>query len=137
MGRTRLRTRLVLSLIFTTALLSGASLLIVQNYLRRHARLEIYEQVPIVLETFQESARQWQKPRQQSVLMSADLPLIRALMTTKHAKTIQDASASTWQMTGGDLFVLADPQGRVMALHSPVTGVLTEISLARFRAVSQ
>jgi len=118
MGRTRLRTKLVLSLIFTTALLTGASLLIVQNYFRRHARLEIYEQIPNALEAFQQSTRQWQKPRQQSAWMSADLPLIRALMTTKHGKTIQDASANTWQMTGSDIFLLADAEGEVMALHS-------------------
>ena len=37
MARTRLRTKLVLSLIFTTAVLTGASLLIVQNNLRAHA----------------------------------------------------------------------------------------------------
>jgi len=117
MGKTRLRTKLVLSLIFTTALLTVASLLVAQEYFRRHAILEI----PHAIETFEQSERQWQKARQQSAAISADYPLIRALMTTKHAETIQNTSADTWRLGGSDrsdLFLLADAEGRIMALHS-------------------
>jgi signal transduction histidine kinase len=116
-GRTRLRTKLVLSLIFTTALLTAASLLIAQNYFRRHARLEI----PHAIETFQQSDAQWQKSRQEAARVYADQPLLRSLMTTTHAKTIQETSVDTWKLGGSDrsdLFLLADPQGRIMALHS-------------------
>ena len=49
MPRNRLRTKLVLSLIFTTAVLSGASLLTVQSYLRNHAKSEIHKQIPNAL----------------------------------------------------------------------------------------
>jgi len=125
MGRTRLRTKLVLSLIFTTALLSGASLLIVQNYLRRHAKLELDEQIPHAIKTLQQSAPQWQRPREQSAKMSADSISTRSLMTLTLTRAIQDASeaiqnnsADTFQMTGSQLFVLANAEGRVMALHS-------------------
>ena len=118
MGKTRLRTKLVLSLIFTTALLTGASLLIAQAYFQRHARLEI----PHALETFRRSEDQWQRARQQSAAVSADYSLLRSLMTSSHAETIQDASADIWNVfrasDQGDLFLLANPQGRIMALHS-------------------
>jgi signal transduction histidine kinase len=117
MGKTRLRTKLVLSLIFTTALLTGTSLLIAQNYFRRHARLEI----PHAVETFQQSERQWQKARQQAAAIYADYPLLRAVMTTKHARTIHESSEDTWKLFGSDrsdLFLLADPEGKIMALHS-------------------
>jgi len=43
-------------------------------------------------------------------------------MTSSHAETIQDASADIWNVfrasDQGDLFLLANPQGRIMALHS-------------------
>src|SRR5947209_612283 len=48
----------------------------------------------------------------------ADLPIVRALMTTRHAATIQDASAELWQTAGSDLLVLADRSGNVMAVQS-------------------
>jgi signal transduction histidine kinase len=120
MGKTRLRTKLVLSLIFTTALLTGASLLIAQNYFRKHARLEI----PHAIATFQQSDRQWQKAHQQSAAIYADYPVLRNLMSTNDPDTIQVSSVDTWQMFGSDrsdLFLLADQEGRIMALHS--TGV--------------
>ena len=58
MIRTRLRTKLVLSLILTTAVLTGASLLVVQSYLRKHAKNEISEQIPNSLDAFQQYMRQ-------------------------------------------------------------------------------
>jgi signal transduction histidine kinase len=119
----RLRTKLVLSLIFTTAVLTGASLLIVQNYLRKHAKREMNDQLISSLETFGQYAQQRQKMLSQSASVSADAPTIRALMTTKDELTIQDSAADFWKLTESDLFVLADPAGKVMALH-PSTGGL-------------
>ena len=117
MARFRLRSKLVLSLIFTTAVLTGASLLSVQNYLGRHAREEIREQLSSALGTYELYAQQRQKMLLQSAALSADLPIIRSLMTTNHAPTIQDSSADFWRLTESDLFLLADPAGKVMALH--------------------
>ncbi len=47
MANIRLRTKLLLSLIFTSTVLMGMVLLIVQNYLRNHARNEIHEALHI------------------------------------------------------------------------------------------
>jgi signal transduction histidine kinase len=141
MGGTRLRTKLVLSLIFTTALLSGTSLLIVQNYLRRHAKAEIYNQIPNAIKTFQRLAQHRQRPQEQSARIYADLPPIRALMTLPLERSIEEAletmqvdSARIFEMTGSNLFVLANTEGRVMALHSSTGDFdrrVAEASLAR------
>jgi hypothetical protein len=53
MVKTRLRTKLLLLLILTTAALTGTSLLIVQLYLDRHARQDISELINSSLVTFQ------------------------------------------------------------------------------------
>jgi signal transduction histidine kinase len=49
--------------------------------------------------------------------MLAEIPTLKALMTTRHAPTIQDGSTPFWKLAGSDLFLLADPGGKVMALH--------------------
>lgn len=118
MVRIRLRTKLVLSLIFTTAMLTLLSLLVVQNYLRDHARTQIREEITAALETFRQYATQRQDMLRQSTVVSADLPNIRAVMTTGDPATIQDTSGDIWRLTDIDLFLLTDETGELMALHS-------------------
>jgi signal transduction histidine kinase len=118
MVKIRLRTKFLFSLIFTTAALTGTSLLIVQSYAGKHARQDIYEQVENSLLTFQQFAQQRQRMLAQSAEVAASLPNVKALMTTQHQPTIQDASSDFSEMAGADLFLLADPTGKVMALHT-------------------
>ena len=118
MVRIRLRTRLVLSLIFTTAVLTGASLLIVQNYLGNHAKKEIIAEIPTSLGVFEEYAKHRYETLRRSSDLSADLPTIRALMTSTDEGTIQDNLGNFSKLTKCDLFILANPAGKVMALHS-------------------
>ena len=118
MGRTRLRTKLVLSLIFTTALLTGASLLVVQNHLRTNARNEIQKQIPNSFVTFDQYMVQRRELSLQSTKAAAALTSIQEVMTTRHEKTIEDALAEHWQNTDCDLMLLAAPDGRIMGLHA-------------------
>ena len=122
MATIRLRTKLLLSLVLTTAVLTGAVLLIVQHYLQNHARDEIREALHNSVVTFQQFELQRQRALAQTAALLADLPNLRALMTTEDAPTIQDASADLWHLTGSDLFVLAGRTGRVMAIHTSATG---------------
>ena len=48
----------------------------------------------------------------------ADLPILKALMTTEHAATIQDGSKELWSLEGADLLVLADRRGRIVAINT-------------------
>src|SRR5689334_6544035 len=118
MVKIRLRTKFLFSLVFTTAALTGTSLLIVQSYAGKHARQDIDEQVESSLLTFQQFAQQRQRMLAQSAEIAASLPNIKALMTTQHEATIQDGSRDFPEMAGADLFLLADPTGKTMALHT-------------------
>lgn len=122
MVRIRLRTKFLLSLIVTTALLTSVILVIVQNHIRHHARQEIYEALSSSVLIFQQFERQRERTLAQSAGLLADLPNLKALMTTHHEPTIQDASTDFWQLTGSDLFLLADRTGKVMALHTATAG---------------
>jgi signal transduction histidine kinase len=122
MANIRLRTKLLLSLIFTTAVLTGTVLLIVQNYLRNHERSEIHEALHNSVVTYQQFELQRRRELAQSAVLLADLPNLRALMTSQDAPTIQDASADLWRLAESDLFLLADRTGKVMALHTSAAG---------------
>ncbi|HXW15164.1 MAG TPA: hypothetical protein VEN79_11700, partial [Terriglobia bacterium] len=122
MANIRLRTKLLLSLIFTTTVLMGTVLLIVQTYLRNYARSEIHEALHNSVVTYQQFELQHRRELAQSAVLLADLPNLRALMTSEDAPTIQDASADLWRLTESDLFLLADRTGKVMALHTSAAG---------------
>jgi signal transduction histidine kinase len=118
MGRTRLRTKLLLSLIFTTALLTGTSLLAVQNHLRAKATDEIQQQIPNSFKTFEQIVRPRRELFDRSTAATAAQPTIQEMMTIDDAHSIQVASAEHWENEDCDLFVLADPVGRIMGFHA-------------------
>ena len=49
-----------------------------------------------------------------SVELLANLPNLRALMTTEDVATIQDESANIWQLSGSDLLILGNRTGKVV-----------------------
>ncbi|HEX5413014.1 MAG TPA: ATP-binding protein [Terriglobia bacterium] len=122
MVKIRLRTKFLVSLIFTTTALTFAALYIVRSYLRNHARQEIHQALSNSVITFQHFEQQRQATLAQSAGVIADLPSLRALMTTHHQPTIQDGSTGFWRLAGCDLFLLADRSGKVMALHTSTAG---------------
>jgi signal transduction histidine kinase len=58
--------------------------------------------------------------------LMANMPALKALMTTEDAATIQDGSAQLWRLAGSELFVLSDRNGKVVAVHSSVCTVRNE-----------
>src|SRR5579885_2269575 len=122
MMRIRLRTKLLLSLIFISALIASATVLIVRHEVQRRAREDTYEALHNSVLTFQNFQREREITLSRSAGMLADLPSLRALMTTQHAATIQDGSADLWRLAGSDLFVLADREGTIVALHTSTNG---------------
>ncbi|MBZ5514401.1 MAG: HAMP domain-containing histidine kinase [Acidobacteriia bacterium] len=122
MVRVRLRTKLLLSLILTSTALIFSSLFIVQHQLRERAREEIFESLRNSVVTFQSFQRARQNTLARSAALLANLPSLKALMTTEHEATIQDASADFWRLAGSDLFVLADRTGKIVALETAAGG---------------
>ena len=48
---------------------------------------------------------------------------LKALIATRDAPTIQDGSIPFWRLAGSDLFLLANPEGRVVALDVTEKGL--------------
>lgn len=113
-------------MLLTSAGLTAVSLLIVQrsveNQVRRNLRVDLANSV----ETF----RNFQKDREDSLARSADLmadlPVLKALMTSHHPPTIQDASTELFRLSGGDLFALVDTSNHIVGFHTHSPGITQE-----------
>jgi signal transduction histidine kinase len=110
---------LVVPMVLVIAGVIAASLLIVRSRLQRQIESDLAADLGRSMETFQsvESQRLTALKRENALL--ADLPSLKALMTTDDERTIDDASAEFWKVSGNDLFALANSSGHVVAVRSP------------------
>jgi signal transduction histidine kinase len=130
----RLRSKFLLATLLISAGLTTGSLLLVRRIVQGEARRQIAGDLRVSVLTFQDVQRQREGMLKRSAELLADLPTIRALMTTHDRRTIQDASAESWRLSGSDLFVLADPSGQIMTFHTETKDVslgIAERALAR------
>jgi signal transduction histidine kinase len=130
MPRLRLQTKFLLSMLLISAGLTCTSLLLVRRSVQKQVKKEIFSDLQNSVSTFQNFQRERELSLSRSAELLADLPTLRALMTTQHAVTIQDASAEQWRLAGSDIFVLADRTGRVVALHTASPGLNREMAQA-------
>jgi hypothetical protein len=114
----RLRTKFLLSLLVISAGLTTATLLIVSYSVQKRVRMDLRMDLRNSVNTYQAFERQKESKLSQSSLLVANLPNVRALMTTQDAATIQDASVEVWHQSGSDLLVLASREGEVFALQA-------------------
>ena len=102
--------------------LSWTTLFSVHRTVRAQVRKEIFADLRNSITIFQNFQRDRELTLAHSAGLLADLPILRALMTTGHGPTIQDGSRDVWRLAGSDLFVLADRSGKVVALNSKTPG---------------
>jgi len=118
----RLQTKFLLSMLLISAGLTCTSLLLVRHRVQEQIKQELFADLQNSVSTFQNFQHERQLTLGHSADLLADLPTLRAMMTTQHEATIQDASEAAWRLAGSDLFVLANPAGRVVALHTVSPG---------------
>jgi len=114
----RLRTKFLLSLLAISAGLTSATLLIVRYSVQERVREGIREDLRNSVNTYQNFDRQREDSLARSAALLANLPNVRALMTTKDAATIQDASADVWHQSGSDVLVLGGRSGEILGIQA-------------------
>jgi signal transduction histidine kinase len=129
----RLRTKFLLSMLLVSGSLTAAALLVVQDRVRRHVEEDLSAQLHSSAQTFQNFHQRQQALAQRMALLVADLPNLKAVMTTQDPATIQDASAGVSQVAGGSVFVLADRSGRIVGVHPEQGGLRRESAERLFR----
>ena len=115
----RLRTKLLLSLVSFTAVLTCATLLVV----RRSAQVQVQRQIEQDARNALLTIQAVQHQREMLLTRKADLLATLAYMRNGDATTIQDASQDAWQSDDCDLFALADRKGKIIALHTTISTV--------------
>ncbi|PYU35454.1 MAG: hypothetical protein DMG31_03950 [Acidobacteria bacterium] len=123
MSRLRLKTQLLISTLLIICALTGAMLLIVRHTVRAEIDDQVRDSVAASVRAFESVQNQREDQLSRTTAMLAELPTLKALMTTHHAPTIRDGSLPFWQLAGSDLFLLANPKGEMMALHAKKSGL--------------
>jgi signal transduction histidine kinase len=126
MSRLRLKTQLLISTLMIICALTGAMLLIVRHTVRAEIDDQVRDSVAASVRAFESVQNQREDQLSRATAMLAELPTLKALMTTNHAPTIRDGSLPLWQLAGSDVFVLANPKGEMMALHAGRGGLKSE-----------
>jgi signal transduction histidine kinase len=123
MARLRLQTQLLISTLLIICALTGAILLIVRQTVRSQIAEQVRDSTAASLREFESVQQQLQLQLSRTAALLAELPTLKALMTTQHAPTIQDGSIPFYKLAGSDLFLLADMRGKVMGLHVTRAGL--------------
>lgn len=122
MQRLRLRSQLLISTLLIICALTGTILLIVRHTVRSEIDKQVQDSTAASVRAFEGVQRERQLQLSRTAAMLAELPTLKALMTTLHAPTIQDGSLAFWKLAGSDLFLLSNPAGEVLGLHVTRTG---------------
>jgi signal transduction histidine kinase len=115
-------------MVLVTAGLTCTTLLLVRNTVQREVRREIFADLQNSVSTFKNFQQEREQTFSRSADLLADLPNLRALMTTQDPVTIQDGSESLWRLAGGDLFALASRTGEIVALHTNTPGFTRQMA---------
>lgn len=126
MGRVRLRTKFLIAMLLTSAGLTTVSLLIVQRTVENQVRRDLSNDLANSVETFRNAQKEREAVLARSAKLMADFPSLKALMTSRHPPTIQDASDEMFRLSGGDLFALLDPASQFVGFHTKAPGITRE-----------
>lgn len=105
-------------MVVVSATLTFATLMAVERTVQQQVRAGIERDLENSVSAFHsfQTQREWILERSAALL--ADLPTVRAMMTTHDPATIQDASRDLWHLAGSDMLMLADASGKVVALQA-------------------
>jgi len=118
----RLRSQLFVAALLIILGLTGSLLFFIRHTVDAEIQKQVKDGTDESVRAFESVQRERELQLSRTAAMLADLPTMKALMSTQHSPTIQDGSESFWKLAGSDLFVLAKPNRTVVALHMTKPG---------------
>jgi signal transduction histidine kinase len=109
---------LVLAMAVVTITVTGLSLLLIRHELRLEVSENLSQDLTHSVGAFEDMQAERMSALQRENSLLANLPTLKALMTSRDDLTIQDGAVEFWNLSGNDLFALADANGRVIANFS-------------------
>jgi len=118
----RLRSQLFIAALLIIFGLAGSILVFIRHTVNVEVERNIREGTNKSVLAFETVQRQRELQLSRIAAMLAELPTLKALMTTEHAPTIQDGSETFWKLAGSDLFALFKPDRELVGLHTTKPG---------------
>jgi signal transduction histidine kinase len=112
-------------LLITTGL-TTTSLFLVQRSIRSNVRQSIAVNLRNSVAAFQDFRHERETMLTSDVSLLAELPITRAIMSSGDPPSIEDAAPQVWQIAAGDLFVMVNRSGKVVAMHTKTPGFTKE-----------
>ncbi len=125
----RMRTTLMVSMLAVSFALTATCLLIIRVSVQQEIRKGLESDLEHSLGTFRNIAHQRNRMLSREAALLADLPSLKALMTTQDPQTIRDGSQEFWTISGSDFFALSSAGGKLLA-HSNRGAALSEDLIA-------
>jgi signal transduction histidine kinase len=101
-----------------TVLVTSIFLILLRHRLRTQVNEDLSQDLTHSVMTFESLQAERMAALDRENALLAELPTLKALMTSNDDLTIQDGAVEFWRLSGDDLFALADPSGRVVAVYT-------------------
>ena len=123
-GSATTRTVLLTVLLLVIAALTGASLLTVWHRMRQQVTADFERELAHSVLVFRRADEERMRSLQREDDLLANLPSLKALMTTRDDRTIEDGAIEFWKVSGNDLFAITDGSLMIRAadLHGSPAG---------------
>lgn len=109
---------LVLAMALVTVIVTSVFLVLLRHRLRAQVTADLSEDLNHSVLTFENLQDERLAALDRENALLAELPTLKALMTSGDDLTIQDGATEFWQLSGNDLFALADSSGRIIAVYT-------------------
>ena len=114
----RTHVLLVVSMAVIIAVVTGLSLLLIRHQLLKQVTDDLSNDLDHSVVAFQNMQAERLETLERENALLAQLPTLKALMTSGDDLTIQNGAVEFWRLSGADLFVVTDPAGRIIAVDS-------------------
>jgi signal transduction histidine kinase len=109
---------LILATAAVTVIVTSLSLLLIRHRLRDQVESDLSQDLERSVINFQNLQAERLRALDRENALLAELPTLKALMTSGDDRTIQDGAFDFWQISSTDLFALANASGRIVALYT-------------------
>lgn len=114
----RTHVLLVVAMALVTIIVTTLFLVLLRQRLSAQVTNDLSQDLSRSVITFQNLQAERLRALDRENALLSDLPTLKALMTSGDDLTIQDGANEFWQLSGNDLFALADSSGRVVAVYT-------------------
>jgi two-component system cell cycle sensor histidine kinase/response regulator CckA len=114
----RLRTKFLVSIVALVFLLTAAILALVQVRMRAHVYGDLASTLRTESSVYSKVEEARREQTEQNAALIANFPSVKAMMSIRDVRTIQDASRSMLSNSGADVLILQDVTGKLLALHA-------------------